>query len=157
MRNKGFTLLELLITSTVVMPIILLGVTGLFVAEYNVRNFTQDLLTVSREARIAMDHMTRVIRFSDNVQIGANSVTAHLEPGHLFYPSAGYVNVVYTYSPGSHDIQVNDGNLWNYNLARHIDSFEVTWASPEATIKITARKGKAESTLVTKVRSLAVP
>jgi len=156
MRNNGFTLLELAITSMVVIPIILLGVTSLFVTEYNLRAVMQDYAAVSREAQVAMDHMTRVIRFSDNAQIAGNTVTAHLEPGHLVYPSTGLAaDIVYTYSGADKNILVNDGSSWNYTLANHIDSFLVTWASPLATINITAKKGEARVDLQTKVRSLA--
>ena len=62
MKNKGFTLTELIVTM-VIGSIIILAITVQFVAEYRFRRAIEERGDSSREARIAMNHMARVLRF----------------------------------------------------------------------------------------------
>ena len=63
MKNKGLTLIELAVV-VVIVAIATLAITMHFVSEQRFRTNVQEKINIGKEARIAMNHMVRVLRFA---------------------------------------------------------------------------------------------
>jgi len=84
MKKNGLTLMELMIV-IIISSFIGLAITAYFVSEFRFRLAMQDRIALTREARIATNHMRRVLRFASSVNIqGAGTIiVADIEGGHL--------------------------------------------------------------------------
>jgi prepilin-type N-terminal cleavage/methylation domain-containing protein len=79
-RNKGFTLMELIVTLTIFsISMLMLGV--YFEFDYTIRKQLIEGATFTRDARIAMHHMTMFLRYADpnTVNVNITSNTAYIE------------------------------------------------------------------------------
>jgi len=83
MKKNGLTLMELMIV-IIISSFIGLAITAYFVSEFRFRLAMQDRIALTREARIATNHMRRVLRFASSVNIqGGTAIMADIEGGHL--------------------------------------------------------------------------
>ncbi|UCD54598.1 MAG: hypothetical protein JSV93_03505 [Candidatus Omnitrophota bacterium] len=107
MRNNGFSLIEVTIIVSI-SALIGLAITFNFVIAHHLRCMTEDNVAISREVRIAMNHMTRVLRFAkpdtldDTVE---NQISATIEGGHLDFIASADADIVYEYIPENKSIE----------------------------------------------------
>lgn len=161
MKKRGLSLTELIV-AIVISSIVMLAITVYFVSEYRFRSMMQDRIAITREARLAMNHMTRILRFADpgplSTSIDTDKINTMIEGGHLaFMPELplgmenSYVvkyerlgtNVLeYTQDPGEPD-----------EIARYITEFIPIRTSDLIEIRLTAQKGNQSVSLKTKIRA----
>lgn len=157
MNRRGMTLIEVIMV-LVLGGILLLAMTAQFIADVKFRRIINDQIAISQEAAVAVNHMTRTLRFAvpDSIQINtfgpsAYQLTATIEPGHL----AGFTtNKQVTYQRwGDPTIRylVSGANL--VIIARNIASFVPSWdpATKELTLTFTVTKGSQSVTISTKI------
>ena len=143
MRNNAFTLTEFIIV-IVISTIVVVTIGFNLVAANRFRIITQENVELSREARIAVNHMTRVLRFADpsTITASSDSISATIEAGHLPFITSDTVvtyarnaaNDTLTYTQGGAgaeplagggqadiDIQFFKGD-WDGNVGGTIDS-----------------------------------
>ncbi len=165
MRNKGFSIIELAVVMTI-STIIGLAIAFNFVTVHYLRSMTQDNIALSRETRIAMNHMTRVLRFAKPATIDdtvANQISATIEgvPQHLDFITSD-TNIAYTRDTDNNTLEYTQGAEAAVVIAgggeRDIDItyFQPSWDSTEVEleIKLTAQKESRSVSLLTKIRPL---
>jgi len=161
MKNKGLTLIEL-ITAMVITAIVSLAITVYFVSEHRFRGAIRDRIELSREARIAMNHMTRVLRFAKSVDTAvADQITAVIEGGpegdshhHLDFITNDNTTVVYTRN-ADNTLTYTQGENAPVEIARNITNFpQPIWKDPELGIQLTASDGDNVLSIQTKIRAL---
>lgn len=171
MKNKGLTLIEL-VTALVIFGIIGLAITVHFVAEYRFRSAAQDRIAIIREAGIAVDHMTRVLRFAIPNTIGVSPfeddaettrlVGAVIERGHVDIVGSGDPdNIEYEYDRDTHAIIYRQGGIVATldGIVKNVTAFNVLWnpePQPEFLIRLTVSSddGLILIPLETKIRVL---
>lgn len=146
MKHKGLTLIELVV-AMVVTTIIALSMVLYFVGENSFRNMMQERVTLAREARIATNHMTRVLRFAipdtidDTID---NQISATIAVGDSSNPHLGSIT-----SDTYVEYILNDDNTLMYTqgidgtpieIAEDIIYFDSTFDNPELTIQLIAEK-----------------
>lgn len=160
MKKEGFTLFELLITSAVIVPIIALAICSLFIVQYNFRGSIEDLTSASREARIGMEHMVRVLRLADPGSIfitnNGHNIYARVKGGQLSYAS---FDSEVRYSVTSKKLKFvlssldSSENFWYY-VANSIESLSASWSRPELSLELKAVQGRHPIIIKTMVRVL---
>lgn len=168
MKKNGFTLVEVIV-AIVISAIVALTFTVFIVTETRLRMNTNNEISATREANLAMDHMTRVLRFADPSTIvlvpptGSNPtilITATIKAGHLdLFPTdtdieyrnndpavADSTNrilyVIDPLGPSPTTTQIVDG----------ITNLIIIWNDPELEIELTAENGDSSVTLNTTIR-----
>jgi prepilin-type N-terminal cleavage/methylation domain-containing protein len=162
MRNNAFTLTELVMV-IVISTIVVCAIGFNLVAANYFRATTQDNVEISREARIAINHMTRVLRFakvSEPITAGSNSITANIEGGRLSFITAdtpvaytrNVVNDTLEYTQGATTQTIAGGGQRSIDITY----FDGIWnnATKEMTIKITAEKGGRSVSIQTRILAM---
>jgi len=170
MKKNGITLIEL-ITTMLIAGIIGLAIAAHFIHEYRFRAAARDRIAFSREAGIAMNHITRVLRFAipDTIETeyendSLKKIEADIEGGHLdLTGTVEKESIFYQYDPGPGIITYGQGDNDAVELATNIIFFDVDWpgddsqeAEPELKIRLTAGNadGSISIPLVTTIRVL---
>lgn len=162
MRKKGLTLIELVIAMAIG-GIVALAITAHFVSEYRFRSAIQDKVTLAREARIAMNHMARVLRFAKASTVNVTTdpqtgetlaINATIEGGHLSFIISDTA-VAYALDAGNNLIYTVVG-VGADTIATDITVFNGNWGSPpDLVINLTAQKEYQSIPLQTTIRVLA--
>ena len=162
MRNKGLTLIELTVVIAI-STVIGLAITFNFLTAHYLRSMTQDNIALSREARIAMNHMTRVLRFAKPATItaGSNQISATIEgvPQHLNFITSD-TTITYTRDTDNDTLEYTQGAESALVIAgggeRDIDItyFEGSWDGTELEVKLMAQKEDRPVSLLTRIRPL---
>jgi|GEM_PF-2042365 len=128
MNRKALTVIEL------VVAMVLTGILGLvmtiqFVSEQRFRASIQNDLAALQEAQLAMNHMTRVLRFACGIDYIAgggwpstSTIDAEIEGSHLnLVPNRCYVR--YQFNAAQHTVEYYDNsNNTTVTIARNIQS-----------------------------------
>ena len=164
MKNRGFTLAEL-ITAMVISSLVILATAVLFVAEYRFRTDINNEVYVAREAKTAMSHMARTLRFAKptTVSITSGKLDFTIEAGnppHLPNLVTSYTSIEYNYNSSGNAANVvyfKLGSAAAYPVAYDITHFNPVWNSTAKnfTIDISAKKGNAEVDLHTVITTIA--
>jgi len=169
MRNNGLTITELTIVIAI-STIVALAIGFNFVAANYFRNTTENTVEVSREARIALNHISRTLRFADPdssiptpITAGANQITATIKEGHISLIQTN--DTVIRYERDT----TNDTLEYTYDLgganestvviagggAKDIDItyFDGIWygTPPEIEVKLTAEKDNRSISVQTRI------
>jgi len=175
MRNNGLTITELTIVIAI-STIVALAIGFNFVAANYFRNTTENTVEVSREARIALNHISRTLRFADPdpsiptpITAGANQITATIEGGH-FRDKSGNLTLIQSDTVIRYERDTaNDTLEYTYDLggasestvviagsgAKDIDItyFDGIWygTPPEIEVKLTAEKDNRSISVQTRI------
>ena len=168
-KHKGLTLTEL-IASMVIVAIVGLAVTIQFVAENKMRSAMQPRIMLARKANIAMDHMTRLLRFAypDTVDLTVpNEISATINKEALpqFTGILGEenINVHYTLNVGTgvltfdldNDVDTLNNPVGPYEIARYITAFGSDFQdSPNLRITLVAQDGDNSIPLQTTIMTM---
>ncbi len=147
MRNSGLTIVEVTII-TVITAIVVLAVGANLVAAHYFRATTHDTIELSREARIATNHMARVLRFAKpgTITAGEDEISATVDSGHLLLITSDNTDIVYTRTANNTLTYTQDGvtNVIAGGGESDIDiiDFDGIWYSltSEIEIELTAEK-----------------
>lgn len=151
MRNSGFTIAELTIVM-VISAIVVVATGANLVAAHYFRATTQDTIELSREARIATNHMARVLRFAKpgTITAGSNQISATIEgiPQHLDFITSdtaivytrNTANNTLTYTQGAASPEVIAGGGPSDIDIAYFDGLLYSGPPEEVEIKLTAEK-----------------
>ncbi len=169
MKNSGLTIAELTIVM-VICAIVVVAIGANLVAAHYFRATTQDTIEVSREARIATNHMARVLRFAKpgTVTAGSNQITATIDGGH-FKDKDGNLTIIQTDTDILYERDTTNKTLTYKQAAGSpeviagggqadidITYFNGIWysGSSELEIKLTAEKGGRSVSVQTRILAL---
>lgn len=164
MQKRGITLVELTLVM-LICSIMLLVMTCQFLATQGFLNILNNQNANTQDAALALNHMTRLLRFATSPSINADpdiypkgSIKATIEGGHnlagfnlnrdIEYGVKGDGALEYIIDPGDplHGPPVV--------IACNVTSFSVTWEDEEFTINLTVKKGNQEMAVSTKIYSM---
>ena len=156
-KIKGFTLTELIVALTL-STLIIIGIIVHFASEQNFRAAVQDKIAVMREARMAMVHMSRALRFVDisdpvNRPFLAMSnpglISATIEGGHLDnFPND--TQIQYSENTANLTLECTRGGN-TVVIANNITDFDASWSNPYFTVSITSTEGEESFSFRTKI------
>ena len=154
MKEKGLSLIELIVT-TVVVAIASLTIAAYFVSEYKFRRAMKQRISLSREARIAINHMTRVLRFAQPDTINDtvdNQIIANIEGGHVIFIDSETA-IMYELDVVNNTIEYTQDED-TVEVANRITSFTPVWNDPQIEIQLVANEGGSSITVETEIRAL---
>ena len=124
-KKNGFSLVEILAT-TIIGTMLVLVISGMFIDAYKMRDDVKETADLAREATIAMNHMTRVLRFakvSSPITVAGTQISAKIEEGHLdFITATGGTDVTYSID-ANNDLLYTQGAANPIVIAHHVNSF----------------------------------
>jgi len=157
-KSSGFTLVELIVTM-VLCAMVILTLSVHLIANTRFHRVVRERVAALREARIAMDHMIRVLRFADisTVAIDANRISATIQGTHprehLSFITQD-THVEYDYAAGDRTITYTQDANAPEVIARDITAFNAAWNIPYLTIQLTAERYHRPVNLETDIRCL---
>lgn len=155
MHKRGMTLVELTI-AMVLGSILVMVMTVQFVTNLRVTNAVKDRIAISQEASFAINHMNRVLKFArPNPTIGASSITANIEGGHLPEFTV-QTQVIYAFNSAAKTFSYTVGAGSPVVIARGVSSFvpNFSTATNDFTITLATTKGTQTVTVDTIIHAL---